>query len=111
MTRAAYDASFAKLVSLVAYRDSRRSENQRVPRDLFYWLARFVFLSSVSASLGIVGEQFGKFHRRVIKTHQGPRNTSDPMIEFWMSPNVTDGYRILTCVWHETHTHREKELV
>ena len=45
VTRAAYDASFTKLVSLVAYRDSRRSENQRTLRDLFHWLARFIFLN------------------------------------------------------------------
>ena len=50
--RAAYVALFAKLVSLVAYRDSRRSENQRFLRDLFHWSARFVFLNSVPASLG-----------------------------------------------------------
>ena len=57
ITRAAYDASFAKLVSLVAYRDSRRSENQRIRRDQFHWLARFVFLNSVSASLGVFWER------------------------------------------------------
>jgi hypothetical protein len=50
VTRAAYDASFAKLVSLVAYRDSRSSEDQRIPRDLFHWLAKRVFLNSVPAS-------------------------------------------------------------
>ena len=43
MTRTAYDASFAKLVSFVAYRGSRRSEDQRILRILFHWLARFVF--------------------------------------------------------------------
>ena len=43
MTRASCDASFAKLASLVASRDSRHSENQRIIRDLFPWLARFVF--------------------------------------------------------------------
>ena len=47
MTRAAYDVSFAKLVSLVACRDSRRYENQRIIRYFFYWLARFVFVNSV----------------------------------------------------------------
>ena len=55
MCRAAYDAPFAKLVSLVAYRDSRRSENQRTLLDLFRWLARFVFPNSVPASLGDLG--------------------------------------------------------
>ena len=39
VTRAAYDASFVKLVLLVAYRVSRRSEYQRILRDLFHWLA------------------------------------------------------------------------
>ena len=53
--RAAYDASFAKLVSLVAYRISRRSENQRVLRDMFHWLVRLFFSNSVPASLGILG--------------------------------------------------------
>ena len=43
ITREAYDALFAKLVSLVAYFDSRRSENQRILRDQFHWLTRFVF--------------------------------------------------------------------
>ncbi len=55
VTRAAYDASFAKLVSLVVYRDSRRSAKQRFVRDLFHWLVRFVFLNSVPASLGVWG--------------------------------------------------------
>ena len=54
-----YDASFDKLVSLVAYRDSRRSENQRVLREQFHWLARFVFLNSVSASWGVLSERLG----------------------------------------------------
>ena len=58
VTRAAYDASFAKLVSLVANRDFRRSDNQRILCDLFYWLARFVFPHSVPASLGSF-EAFG----------------------------------------------------
>ena len=49
VTRAAYDATFAKLVSLVAYRDSRGYENLRIIRYLFYWLARFVFVNSVPA--------------------------------------------------------------
>ena len=35
VNRAAYDASFAKLVSFVAYRDSRRSENHRNLRGQF----------------------------------------------------------------------------
>ena len=55
MARAACDASFAKFVSLVAYRDSRRSENQITLRHLFTWLARFVSLNSVPASLGVLG--------------------------------------------------------
>ena len=54
-----YDASFAKLVSLAAYRDSRRSENQNALRDQFHWLARCVFLNPVSASLGVFGERLG----------------------------------------------------
>ena len=41
------------LVSLTAYRGSTRSENQRILRDQFHGLARFVALSSVSASLGV----------------------------------------------------------
>ena len=47
VTRAAYDASFAKLVPLVTYRDSRRFANQRTSRDWFHWLVRFVSLNSV----------------------------------------------------------------
>ena len=54
VTCEAYDTSFAKLVLLVAYRDSRRSEIQLILRDLFYWLARFVFLNTVPALLGVV---------------------------------------------------------
>ena len=61
MSRVAYDASFAKLVSLIAHRDSIRSEDQRILRNQFHWLARFVFLKSVSAPLGVVWEQFGLF--------------------------------------------------
>ena len=53
--RATYDASFAKLVSFVAYRDSRRSENQRILRDLFHLLTRLISLSSIPASLGVLG--------------------------------------------------------
>ena len=53
--RAAFDASCAKLVSLVAYRDSRRSENQRILHDVFQCLARFVFLNAVPASLAVWG--------------------------------------------------------
>ena len=41
-SRAAYDASFAKLISFVAHRDSRHTENPRTLRDLFQWLARSV---------------------------------------------------------------------
>ena len=59
ISRGGYDAPFAKLVSLVAYHDSRRSDNHRILRDQFDWLARFVFLNSVSASLGFVCERFG----------------------------------------------------
>ena len=55
MTRAAYDAPFAKLVSLVAYRGSRRSGNQRILRDLFRWLARFVSKSSFSIIVNYLG--------------------------------------------------------
>ena len=68
-TRAAYDASFAKLVALVAYRDSRRSESQRILCDLFHWLARFVFsefCSSIIERFGCVWKRFGNFHRKVI---------------------------------------------
>ena len=43
VTRASYDASFAKLVSLVAYRDSRLYENQSILHDLFHWLALSIF--------------------------------------------------------------------
>ena len=43
MTRVACDASSAKRVSFVAYRDYRRSDNQRILLDKFHWLARFVF--------------------------------------------------------------------
>ena len=57
ITCATYDASFANLVSLVAYRDFRRSENQRFLRDQFHWLARFVFINSVSASLEVFPSQ------------------------------------------------------
>ena len=39
VTRAPHDASFAKLVSLVAYRDSRHIENKRFLRDLLVLLA------------------------------------------------------------------------
>ena len=68
MTRAAYDASFAKLVSLVASRDSRRYENHSIIRYLSHWLARFVFVNSVLTSLGFVcvRERFLNFHRQVI---------------------------------------------
>ena len=52
VTRAAYDASFAKFVSLVAYRGSRRSENQGVLHDLIHLLVRFVRPNSVPASFG-----------------------------------------------------------
>ena len=55
MTRVACDASFAKLVSLVAYRDSRRSENQRILRDQFHWLARFVFYVLFQHHWGFIG--------------------------------------------------------
>ena len=58
ITRGAYDASNAKLVSLVACRASRRFENQTTLRDQFHWLARFVFLNSVSAPLGVLLEAF-----------------------------------------------------
>ena len=68
MTRAAYDASFAKLVSLVACRDSRRYENQSIIRYLFHLLARFVFVNSVLTSLEFVcvRERFPNFHRQII---------------------------------------------
>ena len=46
---------FPKLVALVAYRDSRCLENQIILRDLFRWLAWFVFLKFVLTSLGVVG--------------------------------------------------------
>ena len=59
LTRAAYDASFAKLVSLLAYRDSRRFENHISLCDQFQWFGRFVFLNSISASLGVVWERLG----------------------------------------------------
>jgi len=68
MTRAAYDVSFAKLVSLVACRDSRRYENQSIIRYLFYWLAWFVFIDSVLTSLEFVcvRERFRNFHSQII---------------------------------------------
>ena len=69
MTREAYDASFANLVSLVANRDSRRSENQKIIRDLFRWFS-FFFLdklcSSVIGCFGGVWERFWNSHRQVI---------------------------------------------
>ena len=68
MTGAPYDASFAKLVSLVASRDSRRYENQSIMRYFFHWLARFFFVNSVPTSLGFVcvRERFRNFHRQMI---------------------------------------------
>ena len=54
ITRAGYDASFANLVSLAVYRDSRRSESQIIVRDQFHWLARSIFKNSVSALLEVV---------------------------------------------------------
>ena len=73
MTRAAYDASFAKLVSPIACRDSRRYENQSIIRYFFYWLARFVFVNSVLSSLGFVcvRERFQNFHRQIINNTPG----------------------------------------
>ena len=53
MTRAAYDASFAKLVLLVTCRDSRRYENQSIIRYMFHLLARFVFVNCVLTSLDV----------------------------------------------------------
>ena len=109
MTRVAYDASFAKLVSLDTYCDSRRSGNQRILRYLFRWLGSFSnFCFSITRYyLGAFGNGLGiSFHRRVVKPHQGSRSTSDPMV-----PHLTDRYRISACFLHETHTHREKELV
>ena len=85
VTRQAYDASFAKLVSLVAYRVSRRDENQSILLYLFHWLARFVFVDSVPASLFFcfwVWERFRNFYPHVISNApKGSRNTNDPMIE------------------------------
>ena len=68
MTRAAYDASFAKLVSLVACRDSRRYENQSIIRYFFYWLARFDFVNAVLTSLEFVcvRERLRNFYRQII---------------------------------------------
>ena len=68
MTRAAYDASFAKLVSLVACRDSRRYENQSIIRYFFYWLARFDFVNAVLTSLEFVcvRERPRNFYRQII---------------------------------------------
>ena len=60
MTRAAFDASFAKFVSLVAYRYSRHSENQRILRDLLHWLARLVF-EILFQHHKIVWERLGNF--------------------------------------------------
>ena len=58
VTHAAYYASFAKLVSFVAYRDYRRSQNQKILCDLFHWLARFVFLN-ICSSIIRIWEAFG----------------------------------------------------
>ena len=55
----AYDVSFAKLASLVAYRGSRRFESQRILRDEFHWLAPLFFLNSVAAPLGVCLESLG----------------------------------------------------
>ena len=73
MTRAAYDASFAKLVSIVACRDSRRYENQSIVLYLFYWLAQFVFVNSVLTSLEFVcvRERLRNFHRQIINNTPG----------------------------------------
>ena len=73
MTRAPYDASFAKPVSLVASRDSRRYENQSIIRYLSHWLARFVFVNSVLTSLGFVcvRERLRNFHRQIINNTPG----------------------------------------
>ena len=57
--RAAYAASFVKLVSRVAYLGSRRSDNQRSVRNHLFWPARFVFRNSVSAPLGVVWKRLG----------------------------------------------------
>ena len=59
MTRAAYDASFSKLVSFVASRDSRRSGNQRTLRWLVSLVGSIHFLNFVSAALGTVCERLG----------------------------------------------------
>ena len=68
ITRAAHEASFAKLVSLVAYRDSRRAENQRILRDQFHWLARLFFvLNSVPASFGVLLERLGTVWRSLLE--------------------------------------------
>jgi hypothetical protein len=73
MTRSAYDASFANLVSLVACRDSRRYENQSIIRYMFHLWARFVFVNSVLTSLGFVcvRERFRNFHRQIINNTPG----------------------------------------
>ena len=52
----AYDASFSKLASLSAYRDSRRSENHRILRYQFHWLARFVCLIVFQHHWGVFWE-------------------------------------------------------
>ena len=66
ITCGAYDAAkLVLLVLLVAYRDSRRSKIQRILRDQFHWLARFVFLKRKYQHywelLGSVWERFGLF--------------------------------------------------
>ena len=68
MIRASYDASFAKLVSLVAYLDSRRSENLRILTWPVSLVSSIRFLNYVSGFGGNVRERFGNFHRRVVKT-------------------------------------------
>ena len=60
VTRTAYDVAFAKLVSFVAYRESRRSENLRIIHDLCHWLARVVFPKFGSS---IVGSLVGVWER------------------------------------------------
>ena len=106
LTRAAYYASFAKFVSFVA---ATLRITEFYVTSFIGWLesfSKFCF-SIIENCLGA----FGNFRRRVIRTHQGSKNTSDPMIESRISPNETDRYRSPTCFSHETHKHSEKELV
>ena len=75
-----YDASFAKLLSLVAYRDCKRSEDQRILQQSLVGSIRF--LNFVSASLGIVWERLG-----TVWGLPPPSNKSAPRLKKHEWPN------------------------